>query len=119
MPMARRRSLASQPRDYLASSDDKWPEGDLAEDAPDAARFAKKLALRLKAGCGSDGAASINAVAKRADVNPQTIANLLNGKTWGEASTIFRIEAALSYELWTHDHLPPVEDRPHIDGLDI
>ncbi len=55
---------------------------------------------------------------KRADVNPQTIANLLNGKTWGEAPTIFRIEAALSYELWTHDHLPPPEDRPYPDGLD-
>lgn len=79
--MARRRSLASQPRDYLASRDDTWPEGDLVDDAPDAARFAKKLALRLKAGCGSDGAPSIHAIAKRADVNPQTTSNLLNGKT--------------------------------------
>ena len=80
------------------------------------AHFAKKLALRLKAGCGGEGTPSINAIAKRADVNPQTISNLLNGKTWGEAPTIFQIEAVLGYELWTHDHLSAIEDRPHIDG---
>lgn len=118
MPMARRRSLASQPRDYLASGDDVWPDGDLVEDAPATAHFAKKLAQRLRAGCGGEGTPSIHAIAKRADINPQTISNLLNGKTWGELPTIFRVEAALNYELWTHDHLPPIEDRPHIDGLD-
>ena len=116
--MARRRSLESQPRDYLASDDDTWPEGDLTENAPAAAHFAKKLALRLKAGCGGEDTPSIHAIAKQADINPQTISNLLNGKTWGEAPTIFQIEAALNYQLWTHDHLPPPEDRPQIDGLD-
>ena len=116
VPMARRRALESQPSAYLAPGE-TWPEGELVDDAPDAARFAKKLAQRLKAGCGGDNTPSINAIAKRAGVNPQTVANLLNGKTWGELPTIFRIEAAIEYELWTHDHLPPVEDRPHIDGL--
>ena len=115
--MARRRSLESQPSAYLAPGE-TWPEGELADNAPNEARFAKKLAMRLKKGCGGEGAPTIYAIAKRAGVNPQTITNLLNGNTWGELPTIFRIEAAVEYELWTHDHLPPAGDRPHIDGLD-
>ena len=47
----------------------------------------------------------MHAIAKQADVNPQTVANLLSGKTWGELPTIFQLESAIKQQLWTHDHL--------------
>ena len=109
--MARRRSLEPQPYAYLASGE-VWPEGELVDDAPDAAHFARRLALGLKQACEDAGGLSMHAIAKQADVNPQTVANLLSGKTWGELPTIFQLESAIKQKLWTHDHLPQSENEP-------
>ena len=114
--MARRRTLEPQPRAYLAPGE-TWPEGQLQPDAPAAAHFARRLARNLKQACKNPSNVSMNAIAKQADVNPQTVANLLAGKTWGELPTIFQLETAIKQQLWTHDHLtdstgdPPSEAR--------
>ena len=109
--MARRRTLEPQPRAYLAPGE-TWPEGDLQPDAPAAARFAQRLALKLKQECKNAGNVSMHAIAKQADVNPQTVANLLSGKTWGELPTIFHLESAIRQQLWTHDHLTDSTSEP-------
>ena len=60
--MARRRTLESQPRAHLAPGE-IWPEGQLADDAPAAADFARRLALKLKQECKNAGNLSMNATA--------------------------------------------------------
>ena len=115
MSIARRRSLAGQPRDCLAFDDDTWPERDLVEGAPGAAHFAKKLALRPKVGCGGDDTPSIDAIAKRADINPQTISNLLTARPGERPPPSSKCRPRLR----AVDSRPPapIEDRPHGAGF--
>ena len=80
--MPPRRDLKTNPRDYL-TSDGTWPEGPLAADAPDEARFALELGQRLKAHCEANGL-SMNAVSRATNVTVQTVINLLTGKSWGD-----------------------------------
>ena len=115
--MARRRTLESQPCAYLAPGE-TWPEGHLVDDAPAAAHFARRLALQLKQECKNAGNLSMHALAKQADVNPQTVANLLSGKTWGEIPTIFQLETAIKQKLWPHDHLARDADEATPDSPD-
>ena len=113
MAVPRRRGLKPCPSDYLAPNQ-KWPDGSLVADAPDVARFVQTLVRRLNSACGGNERPSIYAVAKKADVNPQTVFNLLHGKTWGDVPIIYRLEAAIGQELWTHDHLPGRWDRSNL-----
>lgn len=105
MAMPRRRGLKSCPIDYLAPGE-KWPHGNLIDGAPDVAKFVQKLVQRLNTECSSNDTPSVYAVAKKADINSQTVFNLLAGKTWGDLPIIFKLEAAIAHNLWTHDHLP-------------
>ena len=105
MAMPRRRGLQPCPIDYLAPGQE-WPDGDLLADAPDVAKFVQKLVQRLNKECSSDQTPSVYAVAKKANINSQTVFNLLSGKTWGDLPILYKLEAAIAHNLWTHDHLP-------------
>lgn len=114
VPMARRPTLESQLCAYLAPGE-TWPEGQLVDDAPAAAHFARRLVLQLQQECKIASNLSMHAIAKQADVNPQTVANLLSGNTWGEIPTIFQLETAIKQEHWTHDHLGGDADETSTD----
>ena len=98
--MPQRRGLERPPIDYLAKGQ-KWPAGRLIKSAPEAARFVQKVVQQLNKMCGGKGQPTVYALAKKADVNPQTITNLMNGKTWGDVTILYKLEAALERELWT------------------
>ena len=108
--MPQRRGLERPPIDYLAKGQ-KWPAGRLIKSAPEAARFVQKVVQQLNKMCGGKGQPTVYALAKKADVNPQTITNLMNGKTWGDVTILYKLEAALERELWTHEHVPPPPER--------
>ena len=108
--MPPRRGLQRRPIDYLAKGQ-KWPDGTLIGGAPEAAKFVQKLVQQLNKVCGGEGRPTVYALAKKADVNAQTITNLMNGKTWGDVPIIYKLEAALERELWTHGHIPPPPER--------
>ena len=103
--MPSRRGLKRSPIDYLAD-DQKWPYGRLVEDAPKVAKFVQQLIQQLNEACGGEGQPTVYAVAKKANVNAQTITNLLNGTTWGDVPIIYKLEATLERELWTYEHVP-------------
>ena len=98
-----RRGLKTSPCDYLGAGG-TWPEGPLADDAPDEARFALEVGQRLKAHCEENGL-SMNAVSRATNVHTQTVINLLGGRTWGDLPIIWRLEAGLGVRLWGDEHV--------------
>ena len=99
--MPARRNLEPRPRDYLAEDED-WPRGLLEEGAPPEAKFVMEIARRLKEACEGR---SERSVARAADVDRKTITNILNGDTWCEVPTIYRLEKALQIHLWQRTHV--------------
>ena len=118
-PMRRRRGLQRQPGAYLALGE-RWPKGrlraltdeekrdDKANDVLAVVRFVKRLAIRVEKKCDKE---TIYKVAQDANVNAQTVANFLNGETWGDVVVIFRLERGMKEALWSHDHLSPSAQR--------
>ncbi|MXY96504.1 MAG: helix-turn-helix transcriptional regulator [Gemmatimonadetes bacterium] len=103
--MPPRRGLKTSPCDYLAAGG-TWPEGPLADDAPNEARFAMEVGQRLKAHCDANSL-SMNAVSRATNVHTQTVINLLAGRTWGDLPIIWRLEAGLGTLLWVNSDLCP------------
>lgn len=102
--MPARRNLGPKPRHYLGRGE-PWPDGYLAPGAPREAEFLKEIATRLRDACGKQK--SIRSVANAAGMHPQTIHNILNGDTWCEVPTIYRLEKALQTRLWHTRHIRP------------
>ena len=92
--------LRDHPRDYL-KPDAVWPDGPLIDSAPLRAHQVQALALRLRQAHG-DG--SLRESGEDIGLNHQTIANLLNGDTWGSARTITTLETYLGIGLWGDVH---------------
>lgn len=105
--MPQRRGLASQPYVYLRGSRKKdWPEGTLIKSAPQAAHFIKAVAQRLKDILADEDAPSAYALAHKAGISRQTITNILQGTTWSDLPTIYRLEVALQQRLWINEDIP-------------
>ena len=86
-----------------------WPLGPFDAGMPREAMFAVGVARRLRELC-NDAAArgvTVTAVAGRANLSVQTVFNLLEGKTWGDLPSIYRLEVALDAVLW---HNPDIGD---------
>ena len=49
---------------------------------------------------------SVRYLAMDADLNPQTVHNILEGKTWPDLPTVHRLEYALGERLWVNPDLP-------------
>ena len=49
---------------------------------------------------------TITAIAEDANLSTQTVFNLLEGKTWGDLPSIYRLEVALGARLWINYDLP-------------
>ena len=69
-----------------------------------------EIARRLKNACENR---SMRSVARDADMDKKTIINILNGTTWCEVPTIYRLEKALQIHLWSRRHVVSSRwDRP-------
>ena len=113
LAVARHRGLLTHPRDYLVdSADADWPEGSVDRDIPgwEVAMFVRRVAQRLKTYVNESGT-SIRQLGKDAKVNPQTIHNILAGRTWCDLPTIWRLECELDERLWINTALPPDVER--------
>lgn len=105
--MPKRRDLTAQPYVYLRGSRKKdWPEGTLIKSAPQAAHFIKAVAQRLKDKLAEDDAPSAYALAEAAGISRQAISNILQGTTWSDLPTIYRLEVALQQRLWINEDIP-------------
>lgn len=111
--MARHRDLKKHPRDYLPPDRSDWlAPGELVrEKGVREARFVRIIGRRLDRLIAKDGRPVIQ-IAKRANLAPQTIHNILEGKTWCDAPTIWRLENALEERLWVNDSLEVEEADP-------
>lgn len=91
---------------YLRGSRQKdWPEGTLKKGTPQTAHFIKAVAQRLKDKLAEEDAPSAYALAEEAGISRQTITNILQGTTWGDLPTIYRLEVALQDHLWVNDDI--------------
>ena len=105
--MAKRRRLRARPCDYL-QKDGEWPQGPFDEDAPEVLDFYLGIVKRLKAACQAEKASEekeIAEIASDAKVGTATVYNILQGKSWCELPTIYRLERALDVPLWDHEHI--------------
>ena len=96
-----RRGLRTRPRDYLSPSG-RWPHGPFDADTPREAHFFIDVAKRLRELCDDNKAnvTTVTEIAQRANLSVQTVFNLLEGKTWGDLPSIYRLEVALGAALW-------------------
>jgi len=78
-----------------------WPTGGLRRSAPAEAHLAEAIAERLRAAIGE---CSVRQVAIEAELSPQTVANLVQGLSWGDMVTIARLERVLGVTLWGEEH---------------
>ena len=103
--MPARRNLLTSPCDYVLSTG-KWPTGPFRVKASDEFYFFVELAKRLRQLCeDEDRDTTITAVARDAGLSPQTVFNLVDGKTWGDLPTIYRLEVALNARLWQNNDI--------------
>ena len=89
-----------QPTAFLAKKS-LFPDGPFRLGTPAEVYLAAALATRLKNKIGNE---SIRYIAKKAQLSPQTILNILNGKTWPDLRTIAKLEIALNTRLWGNEH---------------
>jgi transcriptional regulator with XRE-family HTH domain len=94
-----RRSPLRPPVEYLVSG--VWPAGRLGGGAPREARLAQGIARRLRTALAGR---TLREVAGEAGLSPQTVANLLHGRSWGDMVTLARLETVLQVALWGDEH---------------
>ena len=88
------------PADFLRENG-YFPDGPFRYPTPKEVFLAAGVAERLNKAIGEE---SFRYVAKKAGLSPQTILNILNGKTWPDLRTIAKLEQALGVRLWGQEH---------------
>ena len=109
--MAKRRRRLDQPSKYLGPGG-VWPDGPFQEDPPEVLAFYVEIAKRLQDACEAEKrkeGKEVAEIASEAGLGVQTVYNILNGESWCELPTIYRLEKALNKPLWHHRHIK----RPH------
>ena len=94
------RQSRKHPVTYL-EKDGVFPNGPFRFETPREVFLAAALAIRLNNTIGNE---SIRYVAKIAGLSPQTILNILSGKSWPDLRTIARLEAGMRTRLWGMEH---------------
>lgn len=86
-----------------------WPEGPFEADAPEELSFYVEVVSRLRGLCddraAGDDQQTVSDIASAARLSTATVYNILEGRTWGELLTIYRLEKQLGARLWHHKHL--------------
>ena len=90
----------AHPVTYVAKNG-QFPRGPYRPRTPPEVYLAAGLSLRLNTKIGDE---SIRYIAKKSDLSPQTLLNILNGTTWPDLRTIAKLEVALGAKLWGNEH---------------
>ena len=85
------------PRCFIASG--KWPDGPLKGTATDEVKLLQQICRTLKRVCETANLSTYD-VARKINVSQSTVADLLNGDTWGTFHTIAALEIGLGVGLW-------------------
>lgn len=96
-----------KPRDYLKSRG-KWPTGPFEKDTPEDLDFYLEISKELRRLCNARKAntgQSVSDIATLAGLSAATVYNILDGSSWGELRTIYRLERELNSALWHHEHI--------------
>ena len=109
-PMPRYKHAASRPNQHLAPQQ-RWPYGQLEENAPPEAHLARALAQRLHQ---EKTGQTQQHIAQRAGITTDALSRLLRGETWGTLPILARLERALDANLWGNEHRtsPPDSEPP-------
>lgn len=94
--MPRRQNVLRRPIDYIESG--AWPSAAVEPFLP--ALLAQAFARNLIA---ATAGRSTREVARRAELNHVTIANLRGGEAWPDTVTVAKLEASLGILLWPKD----------------
>ena len=86
------------PNSYLAAGE-RWPYGELVDDAPAEARLAQAIAKNLSGALGPRGLTPETA-SKDLGLSPHTIRDICEGEIWASYAAIARIEDRLGFPLW-------------------
>ena len=105
--MGRNQNL-KKPRDYVQRGA-QWPTGPLEPNPPPEVRLVRGIVTKLEA---RNARKDIYETAKRCGLNPQTIYNVLDGKTWPDLATIARLEVHFGVRLWGNEHRKKPQDLP-------
>ena len=106
--MTQEREGLPSPVDYMQDQT-RWPDGDLAEDAPPEAHLVKamvaKINLRIAIKERQLGKKMTRAdFAKDAQFSRQTVYDLLDGNKWPAMTTIVKLERYFNVRLWGNEH---------------
>ena len=105
--MAKRRRPLKKPHEYLEPGG-VWPDGQFQKDPPEVLAFYVEIVKRLQEACAtakSEEGKEVAEIASEAGVGVQTVYNILQGESWCELPTIYRLEKALNKPLWHHRHI--------------
>ena len=86
------------PNSYLAAGE-RWPYGDLVDDAPAEARLAQAIAKNVSGALKSRGLTPETA-SEDFGLSPHTIRDICEGEIWASYAAIARIEDSLGFPLW-------------------
>lgn len=80
----------------LATDPEAWPDGHLADPGAAAVQTIARTLARIL----GDRSMSLRRIADASGVNRQTIADLLEGRSWPDIATVARLGDALATPLW-------------------
>ena len=91
--------LPLRPRHYVEEGD--WPDGPLIGHGPPHAPLVQALIQRLHIACSKS---SPEEVARKADISPRVVQDLLDGTIWVDFAVVARLEASNHIRLWGQEH---------------
>jgi len=109
--MPPRKGLRTNPCSYVAPGG-RWPDGPF--EAEEGEKLPPELFLLQnisKALRGVVEARSEAAVARKAAISRKTVRNILQGKTWIDVPTLYRISQRVHGDIWSKRHWPSVDQR--------
>lgn len=86
------------PNSYLVAGE-RWPYGDLVDDAPAEARLAQAIAKNVDGALRPRGLTPETA-SKDFGLSPHTIRDICDGEIWASYAAVARIEDRLGFPLW-------------------
>ena len=98
-----RRAASPEATSRLPAVAGEWPSGPFEADAPVELEFYVGIVGRLIQVCGTEGKRGQGGpdIARDAKLSNQTVYNILQGKSWCELLTIYRLEKALNAQFGT------------------
>lgn len=107
--MGTRLGLEPRPNCYLAEGE-KWPHGELVENAPPQAHLALAVSRRFHRLIEPHDW-KIRKISEKAGISTHAVYDPLKGNSWGTLPTIARIEMRFDTRIWGGEHKDVYRDR--------